>query len=228
MRTTRRAELALTKGLSLGRSETHRIILESPSQLSRSGDRVGALSSNPRDRIEIIANILSTLFIYFLPPSFSPLRREVRGIANQAFRDTRPAIWSWNEIQAIRATYPLMDLRRKNPAGRFMPGIKWNMGKVSSRDVGGIASSLPWSRGIAKNSSITRICYFKSPLPFFYSSRGDGQILNDCFRSFFYSSIEWREDRNHLDFHRKFLKQFLYVWCRDFGISRNSRFIFSR
>lgn len=70
MRTTRRAELALTKGLSLGRSETHRIILESPSQLSRSGDRVGALSSN-RDRIEIIANILSTLFIYFLPPSFS-------------------------------------------------------------------------------------------------------------------------------------------------------------
>lgn len=70
MRTTRRAELALTKGLSLGRSETHRIILESPSQLSRSGDRVGALSSNPRDRIEIIANILSTLFIYFLPPSF--------------------------------------------------------------------------------------------------------------------------------------------------------------
>lgn len=226
MRTTRRAELALTKGLSLGRSETHRIILESPSQLSRSGDRVGALSSNPRDRIEIIANILSTLFIYFLPPSFSPLRREVRGIANQAFRDTRPAIWSWNEIQAIRATYPLMDLRRKNPVGRFMPGIKWNMGKVSSRDVGGIASSLPWSRGIAKNSSITRIRCFRSPLPFFYSSmRGNGQILNDCFRSFFYSSIEWREDRNHLDFHRKFLKQFLYVWCPDFEISRNSRFI---
>lgn len=214
MRTTRRAELALTKGLSLGRSETHRIILESPSQLSRSGDRVGALSSN-RDRIEIIANILSTLFIYFLPPSFSSSSE--RSARNRKPGIPRyPAIWSWNEIQAIRATYPLMDLRRKNPAGRFMPGIKWNMGKVSSRDVGGIASSLPWSRGIAKNSSITRIRYFKSPLLFFYSSmRGNGQILNDCFRSFFYSSIEWREDRNHLDFHRKFLKQFLYVWCRD-------------
>lgn len=229
MCTTRQAELALTKGLS--QSETHRIILGSPSQLSRSGDRVGWLSPpilQIHHRIEIIANILSTLFIFFL--NFFLLLLLLLFGEKCAESQTGHSEIAGNLIlerdtsDTSHVSFNGSKKKESNdPAGQFMPGIKWTGDETWENYPPEMLEGLlppPWSRGIAKNSSITRIRWFRS------LSTGNGQILNDCFPSFlfFYFSIERYGDRTHL-FYRKFLKQFLCVRYRGIVIEvlRNRR-----